>query len=61
MDYDFWKKDRKTIGAVICNIEIIGEAASHIPDNIQERYADIPWYEVKLEHRLSRAWPAPAA
>lgn len=33
--------------AVIRNIEIIGEAAAHVPENIQEQYADIPWYQMK--------------
>lgn len=47
LDYDSWKKDRKTIDAVIRNIEIIGEASSHVPANIQEKYSDIPWYEMK--------------
>jgi uncharacterized protein with HEPN domain len=47
MDYDSWKSDRKTIDAVIRNIEIIGEAASHLPENIQEQYDDIPWYQMK--------------
>jgi uncharacterized protein with HEPN domain len=47
LDYDNWKKDRKTIDAVIRNIEIIGEAANHIPMDIQEKYIDIPWYEMK--------------
>ena len=36
LDYDNWKKDRKTIDAVIRNIEIRGEAANHIPIDIQE-------------------------
>lgn len=47
MDYNSWTKDRKTIDAVIRNIEIIGEAATHIPDDIQEKNPDIPWYQMK--------------
>ena len=47
LDYDTWKTDRKTIDAVIRNIEVIGEAASHVPENIQEVYAEIPWYQMK--------------
>lgn len=47
LDYENWKKDRKTIDAVIRNIEIIGEAANHIPTDIQEKYNEIPWYEMK--------------
>lgn len=47
VEYDSWKKDRKTIDAVIRNIEIIGEAATKVPENIQEQYAEIPWYQMK--------------
>jgi uncharacterized protein with HEPN domain len=47
MDYSSWKKDRKTIDAVIHNIEIIGEAATHIPEEIQEQNQGIPWYQMK--------------
>ncbi len=45
--YDQWVNDRKTIDAVIRNIEIIGEAAHHIPEDIQSRYADIPWAQMR--------------
>jgi len=47
MDYGAWREDRKTIDAVIRNIEIIGEAAANIPEDIQEQYTDIPWYQMK--------------
>jgi uncharacterized protein with HEPN domain len=47
MDYVSWAKDRKTIDAVIRNLEIIGEAAIHIPDSIQEKYMEIPWVQIK--------------
>jgi uncharacterized protein with HEPN domain len=38
LEYSSWAKDRKTIDAVIRNLQIIGEAANHIPDPIQEKY-----------------------
>lgn len=47
MDYAAWTKDRKTIDAVIRNLEIIGEAANHIPDAIQEKYMEIAWVQIK--------------
>lgn len=47
LDYESWKKDQKTIDAVIRNMGIIGEAASHVPENIQERYSDVPWHQMK--------------
>ena len=37
MGYDDFERDNKTIDAVVRNLEIIGEASSHIPDDIKER------------------------
>ena len=36
-------KDPKTIDAVIRNLEIIGEAAKHIPKSIRSKHTEIPW------------------
>lgn len=47
VEYKSWKSDRKTIDAVIRNLEIISEAATHIPDDTQRQYPDIPWYQMK--------------
>jgi uncharacterized protein with HEPN domain len=47
MDYDNWLKDRKTIDAVVRNLEIIGEAAANVPESIQEQFAGIPWGKMK--------------
>jgi uncharacterized protein with HEPN domain len=47
MEYSSWAKDRKTIDAVIRNLEIIGEAANHIPESIQEKYIEVPWFQMK--------------
>jgi len=46
-DFDSWCKDEKTIDAVIRNIEIIGEASSHLPEEIQKQFEDIPWDTMK--------------
>lgn len=47
-DYDNEKftKDPKTVDAVIRNFSVIGEAASHIPKEVQKQYSEIPWREV---------------
>ncbi|MFA5906688.1 MAG: DUF86 domain-containing protein, partial [Desulfobacula sp.] len=47
MNYDSWLKDQKTIDAVVRNLEIIGEAAANLPQEIQDQYTDIPWYQMK--------------
>lgn len=43
MDYETFKEDDKSIRAVEMNFIIIGEAANQIPEEIEEKYAAIPW------------------
>jgi uncharacterized protein with HEPN domain len=43
MDYEAFKEDDKVIRAVEMNFIIIGEAANQIPEEIEEKYAAIPW------------------
>lgn len=43
MDFDKFKKDKKTIYAVVRAIEIIGEATKNIPKRIREKYPKVPW------------------
>jgi uncharacterized protein with HEPN domain len=43
MKFEDFKNDRKTINAVIRSIEIIGEAAKKIPDDLKNNYPELPW------------------
>ena len=43
-----FKRDYKTVDAVIRNFEIIGEAAKNLPDFIKETYNETPWEEMYL-------------
>jgi uncharacterized protein with HEPN domain len=47
-DFDQFKKDYKTVDAVIRNFEIIGEASRKLPDHIKENNPDLPWDEMYL-------------
>jgi uncharacterized protein with HEPN domain len=47
-DFDQFKKDYKTVDAVIRNFEIIGEASKKLPSHIKEKYPDLPWDEMYL-------------
>ena len=41
-----FKKDKKTVYAVIRCLEVIGEASKQIPSSIKKDYAQIPWEEI---------------
>ncbi|HBF87948.1 MAG TPA: DUF86 domain-containing protein [Bacteroidales bacterium] len=48
LDFQQFKKDYKTVDAVIRNFEIIGEASKNLPQNIKEKYPNVPWIEMYL-------------
>jgi len=43
LDFKKFKMTYIVVDAVIRNFEIIGEASTKIPTNIQEKYPEIPW------------------
>ncbi len=43
LTYEGFVKDEMVVDAVIRNIEIIGEAARNIPEDVREEYPDVPW------------------
>jgi len=51
IEYSDFKKNKKTVYAVIKTVEIIGEAAKNIPDRIKERYPKVPWREMTGNER----------
>jgi uncharacterized protein with HEPN domain len=55
MDYDGFCTDDKAVYAVIRALEIIGEAARQIPENVRQSHPEIQWREIaamrnKLTH-----------
>jgi len=38
--------DRKTIEAVVWNLQVIGEAVKNIPREIRSGYPDVPWRDM---------------
>ena len=46
MDFATFAADRYRSKAVIRDIEILGEAARHVPPEVRARAADIPWKQL---------------
>jgi uncharacterized protein with HEPN domain len=46
-DWRLYAEDERTQDAVIRNVEIVGEAAKHIPDEVAARAPEIAWRNVR--------------
>lgn len=46
MDFKTFENDSKTQHAVIRNLEVIGEAARNIPDEVKKNSSDIEWNKI---------------
>lgn len=56
-DFEHFKKDFKTVDAVIRNFEIIGEASKNLDSKIKLKYPDVPWQEMYyLRNRVSHEY-----
>lgn len=47
IDFELFKTDRKTYSATLREFIVIGEAVSHIPDEIKDRSAQVAWRLIK--------------
>jgi len=45
-DFEDFAATPMVIDAVVRNIEIIGEASKNVPDEIKEKYQQLPWREM---------------
>jgi uncharacterized protein with HEPN domain len=46
MTFQEFSGDRKTVYAVTRSFEILGEAAKNIPNDVRDRYPEVPWREM---------------
>lgn len=58
MEYEQFEADRKTVNAVVRSLEVMGEAAKRIPEEVRQRYPGVPWKRMagmrdKLIHEYS--------
>jgi uncharacterized protein with HEPN domain len=53
MSFDVFSKDRKSVDAVVRNLEIIGEASNRLPADFKDGHSQIKWHKVVgLRHRI---------
>jgi uncharacterized protein with HEPN domain len=43
MTFEEFRKDRRTSHAVIRDLEVIGEAAKNVPEEVRNRYPEVEW------------------
>ncbi len=46
LTFEEFKKDKKTLYAVIRCLEVIGEASKQIPSNVKKHHEQIPWEDI---------------
>ena len=57
LDQDAFIADGLTYDATLRNLELIGEAATHIPSEVREACPDIPWHAiVGTRNRLAHSY-----
>lgn len=45
--FESFSADRMRIDAVLRNLEVIGEASSHVPPEVASLHAELPWIEMR--------------
>ena len=46
MTFESFEEDKKTVQAVTRSLEIIGEAANAIPQELKSKYTNLPWRDM---------------
>lgn len=57
MDFENFKKDDRTIDAVVRNLGVIGEAARNVKIEIKNKYSNVPWQDIiDFRNRITHAY-----
>ncbi len=51
---DAFAQDAKTFDAVVRNLEILGEAAKNIPEDVRRKFSEVPW---RMRPVCETFWP----
>ena len=57
IDQDAFLSDALTYDATLRNLELIGEAATHVPDTVRKAHPEIPWTAIiAVRNRLAHGY-----
>lgn len=57
LSFGEFAQDQKTIDAIVRNLEILGEAANNIPEELRARYTEVPWEKmVSMRNKVSHEY-----
>ena len=57
MDQRAFIDDERTYDATLRNIELLGEAATHVPIEVRESHSDVPWQAIiGIRNRLAHGY-----
>ena len=57
LDFVRFKRDYKTVDAVMRNFEVIGEASKNLSDEIKNKHTHVPWEEMyRLDLMDKNGW-----
>ena len=57
LDQRTFLADRRTYDATLRNLELVGEAATHVPSEVRKAHPDIPWHAIMgTRNRLARGY-----
>ena len=46
MSFANFETDKRTFNAVVRSLEVIGEAAKNVPEEVRSKYPSVPWKEM---------------
>lgn len=57
LDQQAFLADRRTYDATLRNLELVGEAATHVPGEVRKAHPDIPWHAIMgTRNRLAHGY-----
>lgn len=59
LDQEAFIADEITYDATLRNLQLIGEAATHIPDEVRQAHSEVPWHAIiGTRNRLAHSYLA---